>query len=106
MLRTDHKALTYLCESKNPISRLLRWFIRLQGYKFRVEYIKGEDNASDGFSRICRIQKENNKHPLSTNGRHRILEEYHLKLGHESAIKAQYKWDGMFKDIDLFYNNV
>ncbi|KAF9762994.1 Retrovirus-related Pol polyprotein from transposon [Nosema granulosis] len=36
ILKTDHKALTYLWETKNPTSRLLRWAMKLQEYKFRI----------------------------------------------------------------------
>ncbi|KAF9762244.1 Retrovirus-related Pol polyprotein from transposon 17.6 [Nosema granulosis] len=52
ILRTYHKALTYLWEMKNPTGRLLRWCLKLVEYDFRVEYIKGEDNIADGLSRI------------------------------------------------------
>lgn len=52
LLKTDHKALTYLWECKDPTTRLLRWPMKLQEYKFRIEYVKGEDNAADGYSRI------------------------------------------------------
>ncbi|KAF9761707.1 Retrovirus-related Pol polyprotein from transposon 17.6 [Nosema granulosis] len=57
VLRTDHKALTYLWESKNPTSRLLRWSMKLQEYKFRIEYVKGEDNVADGVIRIFSTAK-------------------------------------------------
>ncbi|KAF9761295.1 Retrovirus-related Pol polyprotein from transposon [Nosema granulosis] len=52
LLTTDHKALTYLWVTKNPNSRLLRCSMKLQEYRFRIEYIKGEDNAADGYGRI------------------------------------------------------
>ncbi|KAF9761649.1 Retrovirus-related Pol polyprotein from transposon [Nosema granulosis] len=41
LLKNDHKALTYLWETKNSTSRLLRWAMKLQEFKFRVEYIRG-----------------------------------------------------------------
>jgi RNase H-like domain found in reverse transcriptase/Reverse transcriptase (RNA-dependent DNA polymerase) len=36
LLKTDHKALTYLWETKNPTSRLLRWSMILQEYEFKI----------------------------------------------------------------------
>jgi hypothetical protein len=107
LLRTDHKALTYLWEAKNPTSRLLRWAMKLQEYKFRIEYIKGEDNAADGYSRVntVRYQKATDS-VLSVEMKTRILTDYHLNLGHGSAgnmkaiILSRYKWPGIFKDID------
>jgi len=38
-----------------PSSRFLRWAMKLQEYQFSVEYIKGKDNAADGYSQICYI---------------------------------------------------
>ncbi|KAF9762397.1 Retrovirus-related Pol polyprotein from transposon [Nosema granulosis] len=58
ILRTDHKALTYMWESKNPTSRLLRWSMKLKEYKFKIEYVKGDDNIADGCSRIFREEKK------------------------------------------------
>ncbi|KAF9760761.1 Retrovirus-related Pol polyprotein from transposon 17.6 [Nosema granulosis] len=81
-LKTDHKSLTYLWETKNPTSRLLRWAMKLQEFKFKIEYIKGEDNASDGFSRISAIrrQKPCNRAELTEEETGNILQEYHMKL--------------------------
>ncbi|KAF9760812.1 Retrovirus-related Pol polyprotein from transposon 17.6 [Nosema granulosis] len=56
-LRTDHRALTYLWQTKTPGSRLMRWTLKLSEYTFNLEYIKGEDNIPDGLSRIPK-QKE------------------------------------------------
>ncbi|KAF9761336.1 Retrovirus-related Pol polyprotein from transposon 17.6 [Nosema granulosis] len=61
-LRTDHRALTYLWEAKNPVGRLLRWSLKLSEYDFKVEYIKGDDHIADGFSRI--YQEEDNIYAL------------------------------------------
>ena len=40
-LRTDHKALIYLVQTKNNKSRLLRWSLALQGYDFLLEHVSG-----------------------------------------------------------------
>ncbi|KAF9761100.1 Retrovirus-related Pol polyprotein from transposon [Nosema granulosis] len=109
LLRTDHKALTYLWESKNPSSRLLRWSMKLQEYKFRLEYIKGENNAADGYSRICHIKKS--VQSFSETEKFNIIEEYHRALGHGSpnnmkaSILQRYKWDGIYKDIENYVAN-
>lgn len=58
LLKTDHKALTYLMETKNPTSRLLRWSLRLQEFRFRIEYVKREENGADALSRHCNEEKE------------------------------------------------
>ncbi|KAF9761730.1 Retrovirus-related Pol polyprotein from transposon, partial [Nosema granulosis] len=112
-LKTDHKSLTYLWETKNPTSRLLRWAMKLQEFKFKIEYIKGEDNASDGFSRISAIRRQNpcNRAELTEEETGNILQEYHMKLGHgtpsnmKAAISARYRWKSMYTDIDKFYED-
>ncbi|KRH93307.1 putative transposable element [Pseudoloma neurophilia] len=38
ILRTDHRALTSLHTCKNQTSRLLRCALKLQEFKFKVEY--------------------------------------------------------------------
>jgi len=45
MLQTDHKPLAYLQSAKSENSRLLRWALFLQNYKFKIEAIKGADNV-------------------------------------------------------------
>ncbi|KAF9758266.1 Retrovirus-related Pol polyprotein from transposon, partial [Nosema granulosis] len=105
LLKTDHKALTYLWKSKNPTSRLLKWAMKLQEYKFRVVYIKGEDNTADGYSRINMLRTDKEK-KLSEEDKDKILKEYHITLGHGSknnmkyAISRRYNWPGMYKEIE------
>ncbi|KAF9752794.1 Retrovirus-related Pol polyprotein from transposon 17.6, partial [Nosema granulosis] len=109
ILRTDHKALTYLWESNNPTSRLLRWAMKLQEYKFRIDYIKGEDNAADGYSRINTLRYRSRPEDLlQADQKRRILEDYHISLGHGSpnnmkaTIPKRYKWPNIYKDIENF----
>ncbi|KAF9760667.1 Retrovirus-related Pol polyprotein from transposon [Nosema granulosis] len=113
LLKTDHKALTYLWETKNPTSRLLRWAMKLQEYKFRIEYIKGEDNAADGYSHISSLRQVTSKkeNSLDEEQKKKILGSYHLALGHGSAnnmkaaILRRYKWEGIYKDIENYFTS-
>lgn len=45
LLETDHQPLTYLDKSKTENSRLMRWALLLQQYRFRIVTIKGSDNV-------------------------------------------------------------
>ena len=52
ILQTDHQSLTYLDKAKFTNQRVMRWSLALQPYRYRVEYIKGEDNlGTDMLSR-------------------------------------------------------
>ena len=53
VIRTDHKALSFLNTCKLAHSRLTRWELVLQEYNFDWEYIKGTDNKiPDTLSRV------------------------------------------------------
>ena len=39
-LRTDHAALRWLKTISDPISRLARWSLFLQGYDFTITHVK------------------------------------------------------------------
>ncbi|KAK3085578.1 hypothetical protein FSP39_005598 [Pinctada imbricata] len=53
IIETDHKPLMYLNRSKLTSSRLMRWALLLQPYRFRIVAIKGRDNVgADYLSRI------------------------------------------------------
>ena len=50
---TDHSSLRWLCQMKNPTSRLARWALELQGHKFTVEHRKGALNyRAEALSRM------------------------------------------------------
>lgn len=52
LVKTDHSALQWLRNFKNPSGLLARWLSRLAPYKFEVQYIKGKDNIeADALSR-------------------------------------------------------
>ena len=109
--RTDHRALAYLWESKNPVSRILRWSLKVQDYQFTPEYIKGDTNAADVLSRPVELQVNKitiKDEEINDTDKRMILHSYHHVLGHGSsgnmkfAIKQKYSWSSMFKDIDNF----
>lgn len=110
LLRTDHKALTFLKTCKSPTTRLLRWAMKLQEFDYRIEYIKGEENAADGLSRSSFTFKRIGRTELQPEQIKKILIEYHEYLGHGSrnemkfAISKRYKWNQMYKDIDAYYD--
>lgn len=50
---TDHANLKWLMESKDLHGRLARWSLKLQGFNFSIQHIKGKDNVvADTLSRI------------------------------------------------------
>lgn len=81
--------MQYLWEAKNPTSRMLRWALKLQGYSFTLEYVKGESNIADGLSRyVCTSNLLGFKHskytPQDDLEKNNIIREYHRDSGHGS----------------------
>lgn len=116
LLRTDHKAIQYLFETKNQKSRLTRWALKLQEYTFKIQYIKGEDNFADGLSRqgnLATIREtipktKSNHDEISKIERKKIIQEYHYLSGHASSktmkflINHKYKVLKFNKEIEEF----
>lgn len=56
IIRTDHQALKWLQNCKDPSSRLMKWRLKLEEYEYEIEYTKGKDNiVADALSRIDAI---------------------------------------------------
>lgn len=54
---TDHKALTWLMNSKDHTSKLMRWALQLQEYQFVIKHRKGKANANtDALSRLVEAE--------------------------------------------------
>lgn len=93
----------------------MRWAIILQQYSFEIEYIKGESNAADLFSRpVCSITHRSPSEKLGVEDletQKKLLREYHIALGHGSksnmkfALSLRYTWPTLFKDIDSLVDN-
>ncbi|MGL5707185.1 MAG: reverse transcriptase domain-containing protein, partial [Aeromonas sp.] len=107
VLKTDHKALEYLWSAKNMNSRMLRWSLKIQDYKFKIEYLKGDDNYADGLSRFCPVNAITTG-SYSNENKFMILKNYHIASGHGSPdtmkflLKEKYKWDKIFNDVDKY----
>ncbi|KAF9763136.1 Retrovirus-related Pol polyprotein from transposon 17.6 [Nosema granulosis] len=103
-------SLTYLWQTKSPGSRLMRWLLKISEYTFKLEYIKGQDDIADGFSRIPerKVNSINTVVSHQTSDeitRYILLRQYHIERGHESAnamkymLTGKYYWKGINKDI-------
>ena len=52
LVRTDHQPLTWLNSRPVVTARLARWVVRLTGYNFKIDYVKGKENVvADALSR-------------------------------------------------------
>ena len=58
-IQTDHRALVWLHNVKDPSPRLLRWRLRMEEYEYEIEYVKGKENkVADCLSRIFPITRD------------------------------------------------
>ena len=44
LIQTDYQALKWLFNVKDPSSRLVRWRLRLEEYRYKIEYKKGKES--------------------------------------------------------------
>jgi hypothetical protein len=115
-LRTDHKALLALRNTKSPDSMLFRWSLFLSEFDYDIEYIKGETNPADVLSRmdqktVCSISNTKKTIIIDPETQNRLISEYHLELGHGSPgnmiynLSKKYEWKGMYTQAHRFANN-
>lgn len=110
ILGTDHKAIIYMNNTKEPCGRLLKWGLKLQEYDYKIEYIEGEKNGADGLSRYCVDKTVNNLSniKLSSIEKEELLNEVHIKSGHGTSntmkflLKDKIIWSDMYKEIDNY----
>ena len=54
VLETDHQALSFMNQAKLTNSRVMRWALTLQPFKFHVQVLPGKENiGADFLSRVC-----------------------------------------------------
>ena len=71
--QTDHRALVWLHNVKDPSSRLLRWRLRMEEYEYEIEYVKGKKiKVADRLSRLFPITADTLKQAMKES---RIPEE-------------------------------
>ena len=71
IVRTDHESLKWLLNKKEPTGKVARWSMKLQGYLYETEHIKGSKNqVADAISRIdySRMPSPNQTAPVNTLG--------------------------------------
>ena len=58
LVRTDHQPLTWLNDRPVVTARLARWVVRLTGYDFKIDYVKGKENVvADALSRRSDLEE-------------------------------------------------
>jgi hypothetical protein len=112
---TDHRPLTWIFNVKDPSSRLLRWRLKLEEYKYEVVSKKGSNNTNaDALSRIhvaegCTDCHED-KSGLTKDEKQKIFQEMHDKPtgGHlgmnrtYDRLKLFTTWPGMKQELEQY----
>jgi hypothetical protein len=81
-VKTDHQALVWLRELKNPTDKLLRWQAKLQAEPMTIVYIKGKDNIlADSLSRYYADFEEGD-----------IIEKFHASEIGRPGLAADNEW--------------
>jgi hypothetical protein len=113
---TDHKPLTWIMNVKDPGSRLLRWWIKLEEYDYEVGYKKGALNTNaDALSRIGSLTAVKGTPAeklvrITDETKATILYDYHDSPvgGHRGMnrtfkeIRQKYEWPNMESDIEKY----
>lgn len=58
VIKTDHRPLTFIQGGMEHNRKLARWWMALQEFDYRLEYVTGKSNlVADGLSRLtCNIE--------------------------------------------------
>ncbi|XP_076660488.1 uncharacterized protein LOC143363841, partial [Halictus rubicundus] len=77
VIRTDHQAIKWLNNCKDPSSRLMRWRLKLEEYEYEIEYTKGKDNtAADALSRVHAITRQQDEEDPEIQNHLKIFDEW------------------------------
>ncbi|XP_076660824.1 uncharacterized protein LOC143364275 [Halictus rubicundus] len=77
VIRTDHQALKWLNNCKDPSSRLMRWRLKLEEYEYEIEYTKGKDDtAADALSRVHAITRQQDEEDPEIQNHLKIFDEW------------------------------
>ena len=99
-LRTDHKNLTYVNESRCP--KVHRWKVLIQEYDFDLEYIPGPQNyIADAFSRLVPIEEPEllcliDKFEIPQEKYKLISEMHNSQVGHFGVDKTLNKLEALY----------
>ena len=55
ILETDHHPLSYLAKAKINNSRVMRWALSLQPYRFVIRAVKGSQNVGPDYLSRCAV---------------------------------------------------
>lgn len=75
IIETDHRAISFLQNLKNPSGRLARWFMTLQSYSFEVRYKPGTNGAIKVADMLSRVENLLVELPALELDRKKIIEE-------------------------------
>lgn len=91
-VQTDHKALCWLNNVKNPSARIGRWALALQPYKFDVIYKEGKTNSvADALSRREYINTNEKDSSLTDSGQ---MEEDIFFISEDQQLSNEKKTEG------------
>lgn len=101
-LITDHKPLVFMFQPRaKPCARIERWILRLQAFRYTVQYRKGSLNRADTLSRIAATDID--PVPFDEDAEHfvlRIIDEDATKAVTEKEIQEANTNDKEFNDIE------
>lgn len=90
LIRTDHKALTFMLNCKIHSSRIRRWILAIQEFDYQIQYVKGAENEQvDALSRHLTgvngtLVDEENFAPA-------VHEVLRIQLGEDPVLEKEFK---------------